>query len=838
LLYRQSSEQLVTITPKIMRSSFCTLLFFFRLSSLRADTSGGDNVGTSHGYDDYHNRLRGSFRRLEDETGGTPMTWESFDNDCKTQLLSGEENLNDKMITAPEYAKFIADACVSSGGKCAKDGPFSTLNLKLQVLFLNTYLHMECKKGEVSEEVYTKCKEDKKINLEFGTNFVFQIVIDHNDKASVARILKLCKGMWENAEPYVVKMATPAPTTSRLPTERQSNNPSTSSQPSLTPSKIPSSTPTIQPSILPSTNPSINSSTQPSLFPSNDPSNFPSSQFSYSPSNSPSSYPTNIVIVSRASKGDNKRSNLLGKEGPVVITGATVLGSAVLVAIYFASRRLCQQDGDKVQPALEPHNDFISGNSIVVPNTKLTSELRDRQNEECPITQYIAFEKNCSDDECSLELLSVASSRNDLVADIDSVVNRNDWDAMAKMAGDTNTEDGNSSGDSIIYHTSNSSLMMTGSLVLKSPLKNTGVNREHYQRHSLLSVASTEYDNQSGTDGNSIHDLLKNNGHSHQGSLPLTEESLTPEIYKTNSTSAESKSPGPSLITIASANFNSPPSENQVDSFKLNSKISEQDSSIEKDFDYLVNNSPERVKLHHNRSTPTKNNSISKNLELEKFGETDKSNSFENNEKHSYSTDSSMNILHEGEDSFSLNDTLDQAIEIKHNDLLENKRESNINDLETINPENKPLNVNYDNSYHEDKFDELLSNQSGSLTTKSSDGNGQGLISYTSDSVSSNGWSSGVMSDTLSDTLSVINDDENDVNHNNDESDEDEIENDVSDHNDDEIDEDEMDFLEHMIEEDDFQGVRTWKKKKREAETSKRKIFTWRDSIMTDIDQG
>ena len=180
-----------------------------------------------------------------------------------------------------------------------------------------------------------------------------------------------------------------------------------------------------------------------------------------------------------------------------------------------------------------------------------------------------------------------------------------------------------------------------------------------------------------------------------------------------------------------------------------------------------------------------------------------------------------LDILHEGEDSVSLSDTLDQAIEIKHNDLLKNKRESTINDLEIIHPEDKPLNVNHDNISHEDKLDESFSNQSESLTTKSSDGKGQGLISHTSDSVSSNGWSSGVMSDTLSDTLSVINDDEDDM----------------SDHSD-EIDDDQINFLENMIEEDDFQGVRTWKNKKREAETSKKKIFSWRESILPSSQLG
>merc|ERR1712238_63294 len=247
---------------------------------------------------------------------------------------------------------------------------------------------------------------------------------------------------------------------------------------SLIPSKIPSSTPTIQPSILPSTNPSMNSSTQPSLFPSNGPSRFPSSQFSYSPSNIPSRF--NITFSGATKGAENKRSKLFGKAGPAVITGATVLGSVVLVSMLIAYRRLCQRDGDKVQPELEvAYDDFISGNSIVVPNTKLGSQPSERQNEECPITQYIAFEKNFSDDERSFELLSVASSRNDLVADIDSAVHRNDWDAMAEMAGDTNTEDGNSS-------------------------------------------------------INSIHDLHMNNGYRYQGSSPLTEGSLIPETSKTN----------------------------------------------------------------------------------------------------------------------------------------------------------------------------------------------------------------------------------------------------------------------------------------------------------------
>lgn len=353
-----------------------------------------------------------------------------------------------------------------------------------------------------------------------------------------------------------MKVPTAAPTTLLL-TVSPSNNPSMSSsyQPSLIPSKIPSSTPTIQPSILPSTNPSMNSSTQPSLFPSNIPSRFPSSQFSYSPSNISSRF--NITFSGATKGAGNKRSKLLGGKGPVVITGATVLGSVVLVSMFFAFRRLCQRDGDKVQPKLEVvHDDFISGNSTVVPNTKLGSQPTERQNEECPITKYIAFEKNSSDDERSFELLSVASSKNDLVADIDSAVHRNDWDAMAEMAGDTNTEDGNSSGDSIKSdHISNSSLMIN-------------VKRENRQRHSLLSVASTEFENQSDTDGNSIYDLHMNNGY-HQGSSPLTEGSLIPETSKTNSTSVESKSLGLSLINIASASLNSPPSNSKLTTYHV-----------------------------------------------------------------------------------------------------------------------------------------------------------------------------------------------------------------------------------------------------------------------------
>ena len=92
--------------------------------------------------------------------------------------------------------------------------------------------------------------------------------------------------------------------------------------------------------------------------------------------------------------------------------------------------------------------------------------------------------------------------------------------------------------------------------------------RENRQRHSLLSVASTEFENQSDTDGNSIYDLHMNNGY-HQGSSPLTEGSLIPETSKTNSTSVESKSLGLSLINIASASLNSPPSNSKLTTYHV-----------------------------------------------------------------------------------------------------------------------------------------------------------------------------------------------------------------------------------------------------------------------------
>ena len=181
-----------------MRLSLCTLLLFFRLSSLRADTSGGDNVGTSHGHDEYHNRLRGSFRRLEDEKVVAPMTRESFVNDCETDFL--EETLSDGMITVPEYAKFMADACLSSGGDCALNLPFSALGFKLQTLFVVTYMNMECDKGEVSKDKFDACIADLGITL--GADFEYLMVVDQEDEASRARIVKMCEKMWVNAEPY------------------------------------------------------------------------------------------------------------------------------------------------------------------------------------------------------------------------------------------------------------------------------------------------------------------------------------------------------------------------------------------------------------------------------------------------------------------------------------------------------------------------------------------------------------------------------------------------------------------------------------------------------------